>query len=431
MKYKLGELCDINKYTFKEGNLPEQISYYDTSSVTDGRFDNPIDLIKGKDKIPSRARRKVHKNDILYSTVRPVQRHYGFFTGEDESNSVVSTGFAVLTPQKEIADPYYIYYYLTQKPVVEHLQTIAENSTSAYPSIRPEDIEKLEIDLPDINKQVTISSFLKTIDDKIAVNNQIISNLEELAQTLFKRWFIDFEFPNEDGESYRSSGGKMVESELGLIPEGWKLAKLSDISEIQNGFAFKAKDYIEPPGIKVMRTLNIYKSTIEISNNNLKFLSNDFEKDEKYNKYSLERFDTLLVMVGGSIGNIGMVFSHNTPSLQNQNMWRFRPKSGLYTAPLVHYWVKHINEKVKGWSAGSAREFYKKPFFANYLICVPTDETIVTQLNDIINPLFEKIDMLVGQNENLRHMRYELLPKLLSGEIELDEETEVNDDVMV
>src|SRR5699024_3661759 len=112
-----------------------------------------------------------------------------------------------------------------------YLQMIAENSTSAYPSIKPKDIGNLEIELPDLNKQKQIGYFLWDINKKIHLNSSIIANLEELAQTLFKRWFVDFEFPNEEGKPYKSSGGKMVESELGMIPEGWSVGTLNDVGE--------------------------------------------------------------------------------------------------------------------------------------------------------------------------------------------------------
>src|SRR5690625_2363380 len=87
-----------------------------------------------------------------------------------------------------------------------------------------------ELIIPGLEAQKNISSFLYNIDKKIKLNNSIISNLEEFAQTLFKRWFVDFEFPNEEGKPYKSSGGKMIESELGMIPEGWSEGVLKDIT---------------------------------------------------------------------------------------------------------------------------------------------------------------------------------------------------------
>src|SRR5690625_7061812 len=92
-----------------------------------------------------------------------------------------------------------------------------------------------ELIIPGLEAQKNISSFLYNIDKKIKLNNSIISNLEELSQTLFKHWFVDFEFPNEEGKPYKSSGGKMAESELGMIPEGWEVSPFSKVINISSG----------------------------------------------------------------------------------------------------------------------------------------------------------------------------------------------------
>ena len=95
------------------------------------------------------------------------------------------------------------------------------DSGSAIPSTSREDFYQLPLSLPPLKTQKAIAEILSSLDDKIELNNRINQNLEELARTIFKRWFVDFEFPNENGEPYQSSGGEMVPSELGVIPEGW------------------------------------------------------------------------------------------------------------------------------------------------------------------------------------------------------------------
>ncbi|WKB37201.1 restriction endonuclease subunit S [Terrilactibacillus sp. S3-3] len=140
-----------------------------------------------------------------------------------------------------MVDAEYLYRFLTQKTITTYLQAVAESSTSAYPSIKPSIIEDLEIDLPPIREQKSIAHILSTLDDKIEVNNQINRTLEEMAQTIFKHWFVDFEFPNEQGKPYKSSGGE-VESELGMIPKGWEVKKNSDVLKLNYGKALKSKD---------------------------------------------------------------------------------------------------------------------------------------------------------------------------------------------
>nr|WP_258080005.1 restriction endonuclease subunit S [Enterococcus faecium] len=103
--------------------------------------------------------------------------------------------------------------------------------TSGRQRAQTDVIENTKIMLPPLDEQKAIAHILSTLDDKIEVNNQINKTLENMAQAIFKQWFVDFEFPNEDGEPYKSSGGEMVESELGMIPKGWEVKELVDVLE--------------------------------------------------------------------------------------------------------------------------------------------------------------------------------------------------------
>ncbi len=117
-------------------------------------------------KVPTRARRKVQTGDIVYSTVRPNQRHYGLLN-ELPQNPVVSTGFVVLRGVEDLSDTGFLYRFLSQDHVVEFLQGIAENSTTAYPSIKPSDLGDLELELPPLEEQQSIAEILGVLDDKI------------------------------------------------------------------------------------------------------------------------------------------------------------------------------------------------------------------------------------------------------------------------
>ncbi|EUJ35272.1 Type I restriction-modification system DNA methylase [Brochothrix thermosphacta DSM 20171 = FSL F6-1036] len=229
MKYKIKDVVNLNHSSIKKDELTN-ILYLDTANLNQNTINELTEYNFVIDKVPSRARRKVNNNDILLSTVRPNQEHYGILDNPP-TNLIVSTGFAVLSPKKDIVNPNYLYAYLTQRRITDYLQIIAENSTSAYPSIKPSVIANLDIELPSMEKQNSIGEFSKSLENKIKLNNQIISTLEELASTLFKRWFVDYEFPDENGNPYKSSGGKMIESELGDIPEVWEVLNLADVSE--------------------------------------------------------------------------------------------------------------------------------------------------------------------------------------------------------
>ena len=173
--YRLGDICLTNQCQYSPQENWQVIEYLDTGSITRNSIDS-IQIINDSKELPSRARRKVKDFDIIYSTVRPNQYHYGILRNPAQ-NLLVSTGFTVLTVNQSIANPYYVYYYLTQDSVTNTLQAIAEQSVSAYPSLKPIDIENVIIELPPLDVQNRIASILTSLDGKIELNNRINHNL--------------------------------------------------------------------------------------------------------------------------------------------------------------------------------------------------------------------------------------------------------------
>lgn len=173
---RIGTVVSTNQRTYSPKENLQFVNYLDTGNITMNQVDKIQYINTSIDKLPSRARRKVKLNSIIYSTVRPNQLHYGIIKEQPE-NFLVSTGFAVIDVDSEKAIPDYIYYALTQPKVTEYLQSIAEQSVSAYPSIKPLNIENLEILLPDKKTQEKIVHILCSIDEKIKLNNEINNNL--------------------------------------------------------------------------------------------------------------------------------------------------------------------------------------------------------------------------------------------------------------
>lgn len=242
----LGECTTINddQRSAKE-EWPPFIHYLDTGSIIDGQIDRIQRLTPTVDKIPSRARRQCRSGDIVYSTVRPDQRHYGIITDLPE-NFVVSTGFAVVRAKQEIVDPGFVYRYLTQDHIVGHLQALAEHSTSAYPSIRPADLANLKIAFPSLGEQRRIAEVLGAFDHRIELNRRMCETLEKMAQALYKSWFVDFEPVRakmegrwQEGESllglpaefYHLFPDELVDSQLGPIPRGWRICRLGEAAD--------------------------------------------------------------------------------------------------------------------------------------------------------------------------------------------------------
>ncbi|MGM0316474.1 MULTISPECIES: restriction endonuclease subunit S [unclassified Enterococcus] len=349
---------------------------------------------------------------VLFSSRAPIG--YVAIAGK---NLTTNQGFKNIVVNDE-NDNLFIYYLL--KNNIKFIESHANGST--FKEISAKVFKNLEFDVPNLDTQRKISKILSTLDSKLELNNQIISNLEELAATLFKQWFVDFEFPDENGNPYKSSGGKMVDSELGEIPEGWEIKKLGEISRIQNGYAFKSKDYIEysvDNSVKVLRTLNINNDNLTINNKDLVYLPEFFLKH--HSNVVLNKFDTLFVMVGATIGKVGLVTDINLPSLQNQNMWRFRPDFPHLSSVILRHYVIHSRNIAENWKTGSAREFYRKDSFSNIRLAI-AENRILDKLNSILQPIYELINKKNYENGQLEGLRDSLLPKLLSGEIELPED---------
>ncbi len=174
---KIKDFCNINSSSITSNDEIENILYLDTSNLTENEIGclQPFVLSKA----PSRAQRKVKHNTILYSMVRPNQKHYGILTNPSD-NVIASTGFVTLDikdEERENYDAHFLYYILTQNWVTSYLQTIAENSASSYPSINPSDIGNLNFTLPKVEAQRQLAAVLRNIDEKIALNKLINQNL--------------------------------------------------------------------------------------------------------------------------------------------------------------------------------------------------------------------------------------------------------------
>ncbi|AID41463.1 restriction endonuclease subunit S [Staphylococcus xylosus] len=417
MEFKLKTLAQINQKSLKKATFPEYIVYLDTKNLTNGKFEELVYFNKSKDKIPSRARRIVQKNDILISTVRPNQKHYGFIT-KDKENYIVSTGFAVITPDETKVNPYFLYKYLTLDSITNYLQNIAENSTSAYPAIKPSVLSELSIILPDKTIQDYISKLLRSIDDKIDLNEQIIANLEELSQTLFKRWFVDFEFPDENGNPYKSSGGKMIDSELGKIPKNWEISTVKNMStRINSGGtpSRKIEDYWVNGNIPWLKTKEIKNNIIlkteeKITEKGLIKSSAKFIKEKA----------TVIAMYGATAGKIGYI---GKPMTMNQACCAVESDYPIF---IYKYFITN-SDYIKTLASGSAQQNLNKKTVEELSIIRP-EKNILLLFEKLLNNTMEMMKVKIIENSELVKLRDTLLPKLMSGEIEIPDDIEVNED---
>ena len=340
------------------------------------------------EKLPSRARRKVKRNSIIYSTVRPNQRHFGIIKSQPE-NFLVSTGFAVIDVNTNVLDADFLYYLLTQDALVEALHAIAEQSTSAYLSIKPSDLENLEIEIPDLDTQRKIADVLSSLDRKITQNTDVNENLEQQARAFFQESFID----NADPE--------------------WVIGTISDFGTIVGGSTpSKSKpEYYTKTGIA-------WITPKDLSINKSKFIShgeNDItELGLKNSSATIMPEGTVLFSSRAPIGYIAIAAGEVTT---NQGFKSIVPKPEIGTA-FVYYFLKHNLAIIEGMASGSTFKEVSGSTMKGVPAVIPDTDTIA-RFNDFCAPIFAQQRILEEQNQSLAALRDNLLPKLMSGELDV------------
>ena len=389
---RLGDCCKTNLHTYSDKEKWSLIRYLDTGSITEGRIDEIQTLYPGVDKIPSRARRKASVGDILFSTVRPNQKHYGIIEAGTE-NLLVSTGFTVVTVDTTIADPYFIYYYLTQSSVIESLQAIAEQSTSTYPSIKPSDIEDIELDLPELETQKKIGSTLRMLDRKIALNEEINDNLEQQAAALFESWFVNYDPWDgvQPSEWENAPLGSFVEIKRGGSPRpiqdflsdsGLRWLKISDVTSLSSPFVLEIKEHIKEEGLR--KTVFLHAGELVLSNSATPCIPKILD------------VDTCI-----------------------HDGWLYFPKSEL-SKYYLYLFFKHIRKELVALGNGSVFTNLKTDILKAFP-ATKADESTLKEFDALVTPLFDAMLNADRENFKLAAMRDALLPKLMSSEIDVSE----------
>lgn len=387
---RLGDCCKTNLHTYSDKEKWSLIRYLDTGSITEGRIDEIQTLYPGVDKIPSRARRKASVGDILFSTVRPNQKHYGIIEAGTE-NLLVSTGFTVVTVDTTIADPYFIYYYLTQSSVIESLQAIAEQSTSTYPSIKPSDIEDIELDLPELETQKKIGSTLRMLDRKIALNEEINDNLQQQAAALFESWFVNYDPWDgvQPSEWENAPLGSFVEIKRGGSPRpiqdflsdsGLRWLKISDVTSLSSPFVLEIKEHIKEEGLR--KTVFLHAGELVLSNSATPGIPKILD------------VDTCI-----------------------HDGWLYFPKSEL-SKYYLYLFFKHIRKELVVLGNGSVFTNLKTDILKAFP-ATKADESTLKEFDALVTPLFDAMLNADRENFKLAAMRDALLPKLMSGEIDV------------
>lgn len=378
-EYKLGDLIETNKKSIGKNYPYSRILYLDTGSITCNNIESYQEF--ELDKSPSRAKRLVKQDDIIYSSVRPNQLHYGYITNPQD-NLVVSTGFITITCNKEVIYPKFLFYYLIQDYITEYLHSVAEASTSAYPSLKADDIESLYIELPPLSEQKRIASILSSLDDKIDLLQRENKTLEAMAETLFRQWFIE------------------------EAKEDWEEVPLTKIANFLNGLP--CQKYPPKNNIEKLPILKIR----ELSNGIGKDC--DWATTDIANEYIVSNGDVIFAWSASLMVKIW----NGENCILNQHL--FKVTSDKYPKWFYYFWCKyHLDEFITiAQSHATTMGHIKRKDLDSAIILLPTDIELEI-MNSKIENIFEKIENNNNEIQTLIQTRDSLLPKLMSGEVKI------------
>ncbi len=382
----LGEIIETNKSSIGKDFEFDEILYLDTGSITENRIEQLQNF--NISEAPSRAKRLVKENDIIYSTVRPNQKHFGYVKNP-KKNLIVSTGFTVISIIQNKADSKFLYYFITQDKIINYLQQIAEHSTSTYPSIRPEDIENLPILLPPLPEQKAIASVLSSLDDKIELLREENKTLESLAQTIFHEQF-----------------GKYRPTEP--LPEGWRVGKLSEIAEFLNGIALQK--YPPENETEYLPVVKIRELKAGITN------QTDKASKNIDSKYIINDGDVLFSW-SGSLEVV--IWQHGKGAL-NQHL--FKVSSEKYPKWFYYYWTLYHLSEFREIASNKATTMghIQRHHLNQAEVIIPNDNTM-QKINSQMSPILNKIMLINQEIQSLACSRDELLPKLMSSLIRVND----------
>ena len=277
------------------------------------------------------------------------------------------------------------------------------NSHAAVPGLNREDVYSLKKAIPPLSEQKAISKILSDLDEKIEVNRNINEILEELGQTLFKRWFVDFEFPNEKGKPYRSSGGQMVKSELGEIPEGWEVRDVYSFADIIFGMPFSSKLFNEVgDGIPLIRIRD------------LKTMTPDFCTTEEHGKGTL--IEPGEVIVGMDAEFRPTIWAGKTSWL-NQRLFLAKPNKNYIHRFFVCEAIRKPLTFFENSKVGTTVIHLSKRDIDSFEFALPIKNYLLKRFSEIIDPLYKKMVNNSQEIRDLSKTRDLLLPKLMTGEM--------------
>ena len=373
----IGDLCDSVSITYRGKH--EQVVLINTSDVLEGEILNH-ELVENKN-LRGQFKKTFQKEDILYSEIRPANKRFAFVDINKTDNYIASTKLMVLRPRKSVVRPRYLFAILKSNTIINELQHLAETRSGTFPQITfSTELAPMEILLPDFDTQNRIVSLLDAVEGKIANNTAINNNLLEQATSLFKSWFVDF-LPFNCSK-----------------PLTWRTMQLGDVSIMGAGG--------DKP--KTTSTTRTAECPYPIFSNGL----TDYGLYGYTNEAKI--FDESVTV--SARGTIGFVCLRHEPYVPIVRLVTLIPQKDLVSAKYLYLFLLQTN--ILG--TGTTQQQLTVPDFKKTEIVVPDNITMAT-FTDIVSPLFNQLWANEAENNRLSQLRDALLPKLLSGELDVSE----------
>ena len=348
---------------------------------------------------------KFQNGDTIMARITPCLengKHAYVTILNDDEIAYGSTEYIVIRGKKGISDNTFV-YYLTHFPPFKNAAIKSMVGTSGRQRAQVDVLENLIMSLPPLSTQLKIADILSKLDDKIENNRKINENLEQQAQALFKSWFVDFE-PFRDQP--------FVESELGMIPEGWRVGTLSDIGEVVGGstpskskpefYTSNGIAWLAPKDLSVYCTKFISHGEIDIT-------------QAGYNSTSTKLMPKGSVLFS-SRAPIGYISIAKNEICTNQG---FKSVIPTYAGTaFIYYYLKMMTPEIENRSTGSTFKEASGSLMKSLETIIPP-KAIMEEFEDMLRSVFAEQELLEDESHRLSHLRDTLLPKLMSGEIKL------------
>lgn len=410
-KYKLGEICTIVPgYAFKAADFGKGFNY--VIKIKD--IMPPYIDILHSEKVETVIDKKyeIKYGDFVMAMTGATIGKIGKLQIDSESKVYINQRVCKFIPEA-FCDKEYLYYKLNTQEFQRFIYNNVD-SKLAQPNIGHPTIYKYELELPLLSEQRRIGQFLKAIDDKINLNRAINHNLEALAKQLYDYWFVQFDFPNEEGKPYKSSGGKMIWNEKlkREIPEGWEVVKIQDIAQTYSGGTPTSTNraYYDDGNIPWINSGELNSPIITSSSN--------YITEEGLNNSSAKLYPSNTVLVALYGATAGKVSLLSFEACSNQAICGVMPKEKFMTT-YIQFYLSSLYEYFIILSSGSARDNISQDVIKNTYLSIP-EYVLLKNYSDIVNPIINKIIAKKQEVEYLTKQRNELLPLLMNGQVSLN-----------